>query len=323
MKNLPLRLLSLVLASVLSIFVHYFFVDEQSDTSVIQLIAPIQVEKLPRDLAIVSPSTRQAEIALRGPSMSLSRLISSPPVFRVEVPEGVQSRFLAPLRKEDLRLPGDVEILSINPTEFEFKLDRLVERTVPVIVPHIGQLAKGLQIHSLKIQPEKVVLYGPEGELREVVSVETIPLDLRDLKESTSRTLSVRVPGPQIESRSPSIEVHVEVEVVQRELTLRNIALVVRGPAAEMYEARPGSVLLEVAGPERIVSTIDAARLNASVTIPPEAEGEAPVQRELKVSFDLPAGVTIKRIEPALITLVPLSKQNKSGAAKGSSKTRT
>jgi hypothetical protein len=304
MRHLALKIVSLALAVVLSLFVHYFFINEQSDTSVIQLIAPIQVEKLPRELAIVAPSNRQAEIALRGSSLSLSRLVTAPPVFRVEVPEGADSRFTATLRKEDLRLPSDVEVLSIRPVEVEFKLDRLVERTVPVVIPQIGRLGRGLQIVQLRSVPESVVLYGPEGELRRFASVETAPLDLRDLKESGVRVLSVRTPPGVTESRSPSVEVHIQVEEIQKELVLRSVPVEVQNGGDTKYLPRPASVRVELSGPERVLSTFDASKLVALVAPVLDSERKT-ASHEVSVRVELPPGLTIKRVEPAVVTLAP------------------
>lgn len=305
MRHLALKIVSLALAVVLSLFVHYFFINEQNDTSVIQLIAPIQVERLPRELAIVAPSNRQAEIALRGSSLSLSRLVTAPPVFRVEVPEGAENRFAASLRKEDLRLPSDVEVLSIRPVEVEFKLDRLVERTVPVVIPQIGRLGRGLQIVELKSVPESVVLYGPEGELRRVASVETAPLDLRDLKESGVRVLNVRTPPGLTESRSPSVEAHIQLEEIQKELVLRSVPIEVRNSGGSRFLPKPATVRVELSGPERILGTFEASKLVAIVAPMVEQPDGAAKSHEVSVRIDLPQGLTLKRVEPAVVTLSP------------------
>jgi YbbR domain-containing protein len=310
MRNLRLKIISVVLATLLSLFVHYSVVNEQANSSVVQLIVPVEVQKLPRDLTIVWPDTRQVEITLRGPSLALSRLITSPPILRVEVPDGVQNRFLAPLRKEDLRLAGDIEVLSIRPNEFEFRLDKLVERTVPVMVPHIGQLTKGLQIESIRTQPDSVVLFGPAGEIQSVTSVETAPLDMRELKESTTRSLSVRVPGTLTEARTQAVDVHVEIGFVRRDATFRNLAVSVRGADAEQYDVQPKVILVELSGPEKLIASIEPARLSPFVTIPeatPEQGSSTPVlvQRELKVALELPAQVVLKRVEPEMVTITP------------------
>jgi len=318
-KNHALKALSLGLAILLSLFVHYSFVTENAPSSMVQLIVPVEVQNLSRDQIITWPPTRQAEVALRGSSNSLSRIVTSPPIFRVEVPEGTQHRFVAQLRKEDLRVSADVEILSIRPSDIEFKLDTLVRRTVPVVVPRIGSVAEGLVIERIDVEPEEVVLRGPESELKTIGAVETLPLDVREIAASQVQTLSVRVPGSLTESETSSVEISVKVGVKAREALFRNVPIEVRTSSGAMLKVVPSSVVIEVSGPEKLVTQMPVGQILPYVRVREGEEVFTPFEREVKV--EVPEHVSVIRIDPPSVRVVqskvPAAVPGAKGKARG------
>jgi hypothetical protein len=319
MQNHGLKVLSLGLAVLLSLFVHYSFVTENAPSSMVQLIVPVEVQNLSLDQIITWPPTRQAEVALRGSSNSLSKIVTTPPIFRVEVPEGTKNRFIAQLRKEDLRVASDVEILSIRPSDIEFKLDTLVRRTVPVVVPRIGSIAEGLVIERVDVKPEEVVLRGPESELKTIGAVETLPLDVRGISGSLVQTLSVRVPGALTESETASVEVSVKVGVKAREALFRNVPIEVRASSGAMLKVVPSSVLVEVSGPEKQLSSMPASQVLPFVRVREGEEAFAPFEREVKV--EVPEHVSVIRIDPPTVRVVQSDSKPSAGQPAGGART--
>ena len=189
MKNNLLRLFSVGMAIVL-----WYFVNSENNLSLVGFSAPIEVRDLPVDRVITSQTHRQAQVTVKGPAFLISKLSSSPPVVRIRLPKDVENRYLAPLPRSELELPPSVQIVSIEPAEVKITLDKLVKKTVPVVVPRIGTLGESFIVRDVEISPSEVELSGPEGEISSITSVETYPLDLRTAKEDFKRNLNIVFP---------------------------------------------------------------------------------------------------------------------------------
>ena len=226
MKNWRLKLGSLVSAICLAVFVNYFFTPTEFGTSVIQIIAQVELGNVPDNKSVIWPANRQVEITVQGPSLFLSRVALSPPGVRVVLPEGVNKTFVAKLTADNINLPATVRLLGIKPSELEFELDDIVEKKVPVIVPQIGILAPELKLEKVKIEPSEIELKGPSRELKTILNIETNPVDLSRIEKNLTTELELRTPGSSIRSDLKNIQVTVEVSDAIGEVSFSNVPVI-------------------------------------------------------------------------------------------------
>lgn len=212
MKNWSLKLFSLLVAAMLSYYVH-------SDTNegVIGVSVPVELKGLPADKMVIYPLIRQAQVSIKGPSFLLSQIYASPPSFRVKIPEEAGNRFVAVLNKKDLTLPPTVQVMRVEPPEIEFTFDKLIKKIVPVQVTQIGTVGEGFKVSSITANPPQVTLSGPLTELMNVSRVETEPIDLREMNANTERDVAVRYMGKQSEISNSMVKVIVNVEAVEQD----------------------------------------------------------------------------------------------------------
>lgn len=309
MTNIWLKIWSLFIALLLAGFVHYFFANDQGGISVLQLIVPVEVKNLPADKMILLPLNRQAEVTLRGSSLFLSRIASTPLIFRVSAPPGANA-FVAPLKPEDLNLPPYVQVLGVRPTEIEFTLDNRVTKTVPVVVPRIGSISENFKLENIKIEPERIEVRGPETEIKHLMRLETHPLDLRDINESLKRELEVRLPGGLSESDVRRVSVTVEVSAVRAEERFENLPVEVRSTAADSFAIKPLRVNVRVSGAREQIRALKGDEIIPYVRVSKlPALGEA-----LDVAVELPRGLSLSAVDPKKVVVV---KPVKPGGQKG------
>ncbi len=290
MRNLGLKLFSLAIAIIL-----FAFVNSDANTTVTELLLPIELRNLPEDRILIAPLGRQARVTVRGPSSLVARLAGSPPPVKVSLPDDVGLRFSATLREDSLSLPSYVQVQKIEPQEIEFTFDRLVTKEVQVNVPRIGNVPEPNSLESFSVAPAKVYLKGPESELAKVGEVDTYPLDLRDIEKDVNRELALRPQGVLTEATPSSVKVSAKVSAIKQTKSFEKFPVEIRSTESGRYSASPETVYVEVVGsplalknlaPEKIVPFV-------RVKLSKGEKGTYPVQ------IDLPDGLAVSKVEPA------------------------
>lgn len=225
MKNLPLKLYSLFAAICLSLFVNYFFAPAESGTSVVQLIAPVQIGNFPANKSVIWPESRQVELTIQGSSIFMSKVALNPPVVRVNLPENPGTKFIARLSAENISLPGTVKLIGIKPAELQFGFDDLVEKVVPVVAPQIGNLSDELKIKKIVVSPANITVRGPAAQLKAMERIESDPINLNELSSDVDLELKLRGIGAGLESNVDRVKARVEIVDYIGEVNLSSIPI--------------------------------------------------------------------------------------------------
>ena len=83
----------------------------------------------------------------------------------------------------DYNFPRSVKVERINPDKIEVEFSKRVKKIVTVVPTFINAPQKVVIGH--KIKPQKIDVYGPENILKDTVKIDTEPIDLKNLKETT------------------------------------------------------------------------------------------------------------------------------------------
>ena len=302
MKNIGLKIFSLIVASLLAYFVH-------SDTNegVISIAVPVEMKGLSPERMVIHPLVRQAQVSIKGPSFLLSQIYASPPVFRVRVPEGVGNRFTAVLNRSDLTLPPTVEILSVEPNEMEFTFDQIIKKELPVEIVKIGSPTEDVKISEISAEPAKVILTGPQTELKDVSKIETEPLDLREIESDLLREVALQLPSRHSTVSASVVKVKVAVSMLQSERTFEDLPIEVRSLIPYAGSIEPKKINLKLTGPKDRINNLKEADIIPYIKLT-EA---APRNGQLKVMFDLPRSITVLSADPESVRITS-EKEDKS-----------
>ncbi len=294
MRNLGLKLLSIAIALFLANYVYH-----TSNNTQISFLVPIEISNLPADKVIVWPLNRQTTVTIKGASHLVSRIAASPPGFKIDVPVDTKNHFSATLSSGDLGLPSSVDVVSVSPSEFEFTLDDLASKEIPVVVPQLGDLDANLVLNSFSFEPKKVTISGPETEVRQFETVETRQVDLRSIVEDAQIQLPIRKPGIQTKISPEQVTVVIDVESVVLDRIFDGLAVEVRSEQGQALSLNPTQVQVVVKGPRQVVTelkdseVVPYVRLSTSVV-----SGEV-----VDVMVELPAGITLVSVRPAKVAI--------------------
>lgn len=295
MKNLGLKLFSLLFAGLLAYYVH-------SDTNegVMGITVPVELKNLPANKVLVSPLAKQAAVSLKGPSFLLPQINAHPPPFQIRVPSEVGNTFKVTLNPTDLALPPSVRVVRIDPGEIEFTFDTLITRELPVQITQIGALREGLKLQEMNVKPNKVSVTGPQGELNLMSAIESEPIDLREINGDTERELILRTSGKLSDISHNIVKVKISTLSLQEERRFQNLDVEVRAVGVDMVSITPANVAIEISGPKEKILALKPEEILPYVRI----QSENLTSGSAKVLVDLPKSISLVIIEPEQVKIV-------------------
>jgi YbbR domain-containing protein len=296
MRNLPLKALSVLIAVLLAFAVH-----SASNTSVVSLVVPIELQNPPEEKILVRPIKRAVQVTVKGPSFLIGPIVSSPPTLRVKLPKGEDDRFRVNLKSSDLSLPAMVDGLSVEPPEMEFVFEVREKREVKVEVPRVGQLPKDLVLEKIEINPLSVTVMGPRSEIKLLRAVETEPIDLQEIDSSRTLALKVRPPSAQVDLSLSSVSALISVGAVPRERMLDARPIEVRAaPGLPVVSLEPKEVAVVVEGDPSAVYNLSPSAVIPYVRV---KDSQALRAGSAEVGVEVPSGLRLVSVDPKTVKL--------------------
>ena len=117
------------------------------------------------------------------------------------------------LSPENVVVPTDVEVRSIEPNSLAIRVDREATALLPVLPRLVGEPAGGAVPGDARVVPDKVTVRGPEGIISGLTSVATNAVSLDGHALSFAQTVSVVSPDPLVRVVEPPF-VTVQVPMV-------------------------------------------------------------------------------------------------------------
>lgn len=189
--------------------------------------------------------------------------------------------------------PGEVEVtIPVIPPS----------KTVPVEVKPIGEPPEGIIIQSINVNLQEIEIFGKKSVLDGISKIE-IPLDVRNIDDSTVLTLQIPLPRGVEAASHESIEVEIAVERGMTR-TLEGIPIqivgLVEGYTVEIKDPENGEVNLTVSG---VSETIEALNIT-DFTLTIEITDLLPGEHELEIIVEGPEGVEWELSQRSVVVLI-------------------
>ena len=306
LSDLGRNIRSLLWALVLGLSVWIAAVTAADPDEVRALPVPVGVEVVGQDpsLVITGDVPTELRLTLRAPQSVWDQLTASPDSVRAVLD-------LSSLKAGEHRVSPQVQIdarpvriVTVNPSTILLSLEPLVSRTFALQTTLSGQPAVGYQAGDLRLQPQEVVVSGPQSRVSDVTRVHVV-VNVGDIRDSIDQDFEVEV----LDQNNVAVDgitvtpgaVHVALPVL-RQGGFRDMAVkvVVRGQVAPGYRLDSISVFPPVV----TIYSSDAELVSALpgvVETQPVDLDAASSNLSLRVSLILPAGVSVVGQQTVLI----------------------
>ncbi len=146
---------------------------------------PVELE-LPSTLAYMDKKALQVSVTLKGSNQKLNKVTASSMKIRVPVNENLFNPgipYTVRLNHQHITLPFGISVVDIEPRELTLNLDRKVTTRVPISARFDSEnkLRKDYAIGQVRFNPSEVFISGPETIIKEINSVQTLPIPLDNL----------------------------------------------------------------------------------------------------------------------------------------------
>lgn len=234
-------------------------------TNVSYTLKPVPlIIQLPNDMEITSNNpTQEISIFVTGDRKQIDPLIA-----QVNARELVASIDLTDIKSGDnilqlspetvsVVLPNGVKFVKVEPSKVALKVEKVVEKEVPVKVETEGNLAEGFELFGTNVFPPKVRVRGAESFVKSFDSASTEKINIEGLKDNYfARQIGLNVVNPRITLIDTLVDVQFKIGEkriekpflisVKTENTTKKVAFSLLGGRSIIEKLRPEELKVEI-----------------------------------------------------------------------------
>jgi len=219
-KEWVLKFISLLLATML-----WFFVGGE-DIVDKNVMVPIEIINLPRDLVISNQFKKEIEVTLSGPRSAIQDMANKAVSRQINLSNATPGTNVVENDNNSIPVPRGVTVLRIQPTSIILSLDKLIQKQFPVTPVTSGDVAAGFVMEKLVMNPDVINITGPETILSQANELMTEIIDLNGLKESKNIQVPLDLEPSFVDligQTSVTAEIAVKPKMVEKKISKVNV----------------------------------------------------------------------------------------------------
>ena len=235
----------------------------------------------PQSLEISNDPPRTVDVMLTGSRNKLDELTSLDLVATVDISDQrAGERVLRLADRAQIALPQGIKVDGYQPSAIPIRLEKIVDRQVPVEPKLEGKPADGFEVYGVYPNKGSVSIRGPESRVNSLQKVQTESIWLAGQKESfTAASVAIDVADPKIDLLDPVVNVNVEIGERRIEKTFPAVSVTTAG-GDKVQPATTSVTLLGVASminslrPEEVKIVLDGNNLEPRLEVPDALRGK-------------------------------------------------
>lgn len=295
-KDWLLKFISLVLAVVLW---YYVGGEDRVDKNV---MIPIEIINLPRDLVISNQFKKEIEVTVSGPRSLILEMTNRAITRQVDLSAATPGTMVIENDNEHVPVPRGITVQRVQPSSIILSLDKLIQKKFPVSARTVGKVADGYDIKSLKIDPDVITITGPLTILSQFDELYTKAINLAGMKESIQLQMPLELDPAIIEligETSVTAELSIGLETVTKTMTGLVVHAVIDGVKRDV---KPETVRVTANIPKKLLGkSVNPKDLLVVTAIKEEEGGDLKVKVIPREDMELP--IEILYIIPDAVSL--------------------
>ena len=293
LESLPLKLMSLGFAVLLWLLI------AGEKTSEMGMTVPVELQNFPRELELTGEPVNAVEVRLRASPGMIQRIVPGEVSAQVNLGGVGEGEHIVHLTEDAIRMPFGVKVVKISPAVLTFRLEKTLEKVVPIRPRLLGRPSEGFEIAEVTSEPADVKIAGPTSRVEEIESAFTEPVSVDAARDSVVGQVTIGLADPLLRVlATPRVKVTARVRERRATRKLRGLELQVRGGAPGAV--RPTRVDVTLAGPASILDALEPGAVTPYVDLARAAAGRVPVAAEVAPGH---TGVEVQACEPAEVPL--------------------
>lgn len=190
-KNLPLKVLSIIMA----IFLWFFISRGQGgETMEISLGVPVELHNLPPEMEVIEGPVERVDVRMSGPRRVVSRVSQMGIYIPLDLIGAAEGETTFELFTSDIKVPEAITVTRVSPSSINILLERTVKKKVNIILPVEGIPMEGFKVLEPVITPNVMEIKGPRSQLTDIKTLKTSPISVEGVFEDVEGETSVILP---------------------------------------------------------------------------------------------------------------------------------
>lgn len=265
-----------------------------------ELFLPIEGVGIPAGLTLTGQPLQGIDVRVRGPKATIENLPNLKLRYLLDLSHvdlGVNKILID---KKRILLPKGIAVTSIHPSFVTIRIEKQIQKELPVVVSFTGKPASGFFVASAIAKPLSTVLKGPENTLAAMETIQTKPLAVNGLSESFKKEIALNL-SEEIKVVSSAKIVQAEIIIAQEIATKNFAAIPVLGKGSPYpYKITPPVINIEVKGPVNVLEKLFAEN---GINVYVELDGLKPGVYARRAAITLPLKTTLLDVKPEIFTV--------------------
>jgi len=204
-RNWQLKLLAVVLAVVV-----WFFV-VNANRSRFGFAAPVEYVGLEPGMVLLGQPRETVDLQVEAARWAAARLTPGEVRVRVDLSRAREGDNTLQLSADDVQTPVGVNVLRVSPNWVHVSVAAAATRALRVVPRLRGSPPPDVRLGRVVVEPETIQVKGPRTTIEERATVETVPVDVTDLRQSVTRTVGLLLPDSVYPTTQRTVQVTVEI----------------------------------------------------------------------------------------------------------------
>ncbi len=296
-KEWILKFISICLAVLLWSFVGGEDVVEKN------VMVPIEVINMPKDLIISNKYKKDIAVTVKGPRSLLMEMDERQITRQINVSDALPGTKVVVIENDSIEVSRGIEVLRIQPSSIILSLDKLIQKEFAINPITTGSVAHGFILKNLGLDPKNITFTGPQTVLSQVDVLKTTPINISGLFESIKQQIPLDLDSAIVDligETSVTADIHIVYDTVQR--TLRNIPVQVVSDGY-IQEVIPAKISVTMNIPKLLIKKKVNIRDLFEVTAVDE-DGSGNLKVQIIPGAELAVPLEVIKIEPTSVQLV-------------------
>jgi YbbR domain-containing protein len=225
-KDWLLKFVSLVLAVILW---YYVGGENRVDKNV---MIPIEIINLPRDLVISNQFKKEIEVTVSGPRALILDMSNKAITRQVDLSAATPGTMVIENTNQHIPVPRGITVQRVQPSSIILSLDKLIQKRFPVSAKTVGRPARGYVLKGLHTEPDVISITGPQTILSRIDELYTNAVNLDGLKQSTQLQIPLELDPSIVDligETSVTADISIGLETVTKTVSGMKVHVLMNG----------------------------------------------------------------------------------------------
>ncbi len=217
-KEWFLMVVSLILAGLLWNFVSG---ERTVDKNV---MIPVEVINLPRDLVISNQFKKEIEVTVNGPRSLILELETKQITRQIDLSKAIPGTTVITNDVDSIPMRRGITVLRVQPSSIILSLDKLIQKKFAVNPVTTGQPSPGYILKRLQMDPDVITITGPETVLSRYEVLRTRVININGLRKSIQQQVPLDLEPAIVDligETTITAEITVALETVQKQYKIK------------------------------------------------------------------------------------------------------